>query len=77
MSGLTLVFFLWVQTRGWLLVSPHPRQLSGVLVQRSRYLYTVSRESSQGMKEEHSGQNFLIVASNDACGMLLMEMPLF
>lgn len=29
-SGLTLVSFLWVQTRGWLLVSPRPRQLSEV-----------------------------------------------
>lgn len=58
-----------------------PGSFQEFLVQRSRYLYTVSRESSQGMKEKHSGQNLLVdgfqVASNDACGMLLMEMPLF
>lgn len=58
-----------------------PGSFQKFLVTRSRYLYAVSREFSQGMKEEHSGQNLLVdgfqVASNDAGIMLLMEMPLF
>lgn len=58
-----------------------PDSFQKFLVSRNRYLYTVSREFSQGMKEEHHGQNLLVdgfqVASNDAGIMLLLEMPLF